>query len=58
MCVCVCVWLRFLMTALMYINAYIVIFDRDIFNNYFCIFISAAKYIPVQAKPPICQSMK
>lgn len=38
-----CVWLRFLTTVLMYINTYIVIFDRAIFNNYFCIFISAAK---------------
>lgn len=38
------------MTTLMYINAHIVVFDTDIFNIYFCIFISAKKYIPAQAK--------
>lgn len=37
-----CVWRRFLMTVLIYINSYIVIFDRVLFDN-FCIFISAAK---------------
>lgn len=40
------------MTILMYINAYTVFFDTDIFNVYFCILTSAKKYIPAQAKRP------